>query len=373
MSDIKTKGRNSSIELLKILAIIFIIIDHSVPYTGDGTSFSYINLNFATTDGQVLLMAFGRYLGYIGNTVFIICSSWFLLESKRIKKEKMTNLIADTWVLTVISIIFFVAIGCNIPTKVMLKSFFPITFNMNWFVTCYILFYLIHPYLNYVLEKMGQRELLISNLILIILYGCINILFYGSYFYTELIGFIVLYFIVAYTKRYLNHYASSVKWNVITLVLSTGCLVAIFLLTNYLGLRIGYFHQKILMWRYFVNPLIIMVALSIFNLFKMRVFYNGIVNYMASLSLLIYIIHENKMVRCYARVAYFEYIYKEFTYAHVLGWAFLLAGVTFVISLMFAVLYKESIGKVVRRITHACYNHVASRANKMIISLMRFN
>ena len=76
------KKRNSSIELLKVFAIIIIIISHSVPYGASYSNYDgFIDINVASSNINVVLLAIIRYFGQIGNAIFIICSSWFLVDS----------------------------------------------------------------------------------------------------------------------------------------------------------------------------------------------------------------------------------------------------------------------------------------------------
>lgn len=86
--------RNSSIELLKILAILFIIINHVTQTAGmtinEYVSFplSYgVDLTSATCDFQTFLLIIFRRFGALGNDIFLICSIWFLLGSQRISSK----------------------------------------------------------------------------------------------------------------------------------------------------------------------------------------------------------------------------------------------------------------------------------------------
>ena len=45
--------------------------------------------------------------------------------------------------------------GVHPSAKDVIKSFFPTTFANNWFITCYLMLYAIHPAINLALEKAG--------------------------------------------------------------------------------------------------------------------------------------------------------------------------------------------------------------------------
>ena len=46
-----------------------------------------------------------------------------------------------------------------LPFSIVIKSLFPTAFNNNRYLTCYLLFYPIHPALNPVIGKMSQKSL----------------------------------------------------------------------------------------------------------------------------------------------------------------------------------------------------------------------
>ena len=51
-----------------------------------------------------------------------------------------------------------------LPFFIVIKSLFPTAFNNNRYLTCYLLFYPIHPALNLVIGKMSQKSLFRTGL-----------------------------------------------------------------------------------------------------------------------------------------------------------------------------------------------------------------
>ena len=68
-------NRSSSVELLKIIAIIFIVISHAMPDNVTGSLKEIIDINCATTNVQYFIVALLHNLGQIGNVIFIISSA----------------------------------------------------------------------------------------------------------------------------------------------------------------------------------------------------------------------------------------------------------------------------------------------------------
>ena len=86
-----TKNRNSSIELLKLISIILIVLSHaaaSAPIaTKNGGDLVLLNsLKITITN-----------LGQIGNCILFVSSVWFLLESYNVKINKAIKMIVESF------------------------------------------------------------------------------------------------------------------------------------------------------------------------------------------------------------------------------------------------------------------------------------
>ena len=75
--------------------------------------------------------------------------------------------------------------------------------------------------------------------------------------------------------------------------------------------------------------------------------YNILHYYLSSLSLLIYIIHENILLRTYYRPLMWQYIYQNYGYEHILLWVFVTALITFLFGFVSAALYDLSLRRLV--------------------------
>lgn len=102
-----TKLHNVGIDLLKVIAIVLIIISHvgqtlclepSIPVNGS----YYINLNNSTNNSSLFILSLLRGAGALGNNIFFVCSAYFLIDSKRVKKEKVISLLSDVWFISAI-------------------------------------------------------------------------------------------------------------------------------------------------------------------------------------------------------------------------------------------------------------------------------
>lgn len=373
-----TNSRNSSIELLKVFGIILIVISHVIQslYSQNSniTANEYIlNISMASTNIQHLVLALLRYCGSLGNTVFFCCSAWFLLNDDNVNKKKILQMILDVWIIsTVILTTVFIIRGGNISLKMVIKQILPITFENNWYITCYLLFYPLHPFLNRIIKNMKKHSLLKTTLVLLFLYVGMNFVRPGSYFSTHLTLWVTLYFTIAYIKFYLVGFSNNIKINILTLVIGFIGNTGIVLLTNFLGLRFELFSNWLLRWNTNCNPFIILMAFSMVNIANNIHFKNRFVNYISSLSLLIYIIHENELLRTFYRPLIWNYIFQRFGYDYILLWTFVLVVIVLSFGIIASIVYKSTIQKVVTIVCNAIYpilRKIYHKAEKAILRL----
>ena len=334
--------RNSSIELLKIFALFLIVISHSMPVYGDKSGIGYIDVAIATTNGTNFLLSFLQSLGQIGNVIFIICSAYFLLDSNRTKKEKIINIIVDSFIISMIFLGISLVLGVNIPIKEMLKQFLPITYQNNWFIGCYLLLYAVHPLLNIIINDLQKRQLFRFNLTLLFLYCIISFVLKNKFYYNELIGFIMLYFFVAYVKLYMPKFQKNAKANIIMIVLALLAHVLILAITNILGLKFDIFANKMTYWNGINNITFICIGIGLLNICLNKKINNRFINYCSSLSLLFYLIHDNAIFRTYIKPDFYRNV---FEYGHILLWILIEIVVLFIGAMLLSTLYKETIQK----------------------------
>ncbi|MBQ6568976.1 MAG: acyltransferase family protein [Clostridia bacterium] len=371
MSTVK-KERNSSIELLKIFAIFLIVICHTVKsvtldglYVAPPSTDYLIDLSHATENLSQLILSMLRYCGTLGNTIFFVCSCRFLTDSKSFSKKKVLNMLADIWLISVIflGITYFIR-GGDINAKLLIRQFFPTVFANNWYLTCYLLFYPVHPLLNHIIEKLDKKHLLRLTAVMFILYVGFN--FIGNFFFNStLILWTAIYFGVAYTKKYLPAFCASTKSNVILLVLGVLGYFGLVAITNLLGLKIAFFENKLLYWDRLCSPFCIMIAFALLNLACKNTFNSKPVNFVSSLSLLIYITHENMLVRNYFRPLLWQYVYRNFGYEHILALTSVLVIIVFLFGLLASIIYRFTFQKLAARLCNYFYPVIAKAYRKI--------
>lgn len=360
------KKRNSSVELLKIIAIILIITNHVVQSLVEPSTFLSVNdylldITKATVDPQLLILVFLRSFGTIGNLLFFICSSWFLLESKTIKIKKIANIFLNVILISLIilGIVLLIRKG-NIDSITIVKQFFPITFNNNWYITCYLLFYSIHPLINAAIERLDKKTHFYYAIVGGFLYLGIDYLIGQSHYYAStLVVWIVIYFSIAFVKKYYRDFFESRTKGLIMFAIGLLGHLLVIGANNFLGLKIDLFSKTMLHWNTSCSPFLVLEAVGLFVIFKTFNISSKVVNYISSTSLLIYLFHENFLLRSYYRPFLWKYVYNNFGYNYLFAWLLLFIVAIFLVSFLISVIYKHSIQRLVAIMIESIYKRGA--------------
>lgn len=349
------KPRNSNIELLKILAILLIVCSHVVQTLSAPNVYApvrdyVIDLGQATTDLPRLVLSILRYSGALGSTLFFVCSAWFLLESKKANVGKIVTMVLEIWVISVLILaVVWVARGGDLQRGLIVKSLFPTTFASNWYTTCYLLLYAMHPVLNAAIASLSQKGLLKAAVFLGVLYMGLN-LFRPFFFTSELVSWVAMYFVLAYIRIYTPKTANNVRVNRIALIAALLGNLGLILMTNFLGLRVEFFRDKLLQWNKICSPFFFVAAVAALNLARQTCSVRRPINYISGLSLYIYLIHENLLFRSCYRPVLWSRVYHTFGFGHVLFWVFAMVALVFAFGFGASVLYTACLQRAVRAV-----------------------
>lgn len=361
INNIDRQTRDSGIELLKIFAIV---INHTVQsltneaYNIPNNGF-VIDISRATTNIQCILLQIFRHFGVLGNSVFFICSAWFLLKSKNWNKKKWLFMVIEIWVVSiVIFIITYIILHGNISIGIIISSLFPTTFGNNWYMTCYLLFYPIHPILNSIVNMMNQRQLFRSTLVMVFLYVFMNFINCSWFFSSAIILWITIYFAIAYMQKYLMSFVDNIRENIILFIIGVIGFIGIILITDICGLYSQVLSDKVMRWVNNCNPFLLAMSIAMFNIARNIHFKNRFINYISKLSLLIYIIHENIILRTYFRPAMWNYVYKRFGYSDVIQWVFIISFIIFIFGILCSILYVLTLQRFVNKVSGKLYEVV---------------
>jgi surface polysaccharide O-acyltransferase-like enzyme len=259
-----TKIRNSNFELLRIIAMIFIVIWHISIHAQKGELASHNYILAITITGVNLFVLISGYFG--------IKLNW----------KNLLTLVSTVAFYNLASIILKWQITGATPMLGEVAGSFPPLCNTHWwFINCYFILMLLSPIINIALEKATEKQykytlgiLLFTSCISGFCFkNSINITGYNTF------QFITIYVLGNAIKKFHLPSCLSTKQFACTYILSTLCIFAL----SFFASRISNYN----------NPLIVISALSLFCIFAKLEFKSKAVNYIATFMLSVYLLQDS--------------------------------------------------------------------------------
>ena len=299
--------RNSNYELMRITSMFLIVVWHIICH-------GHVIDNCSNSCLKIIIQ-FIYFFAVVHVNSFILLSGYFQSKST-FKQSKMWSILNANWFYRVVILFFLILIGLFSESKaVVIREILPININQYWFVQCYVLLYCISPFINNYIINLSKKNYQKLLIVLFIVFSIIPT-FTGNNFLSNnghtFYQFIYLYLVGAYlreyplSKCYLFKNMSKNMYQVTLLFILFSCLIV-----NYFSY---YFFSSILNFNsvtkefasYFVNssttysnPLVVFQSIAYFSFFGTLVFKNKFINKCASLTLGVYLIHDNDFVRRY--------------------------------------------------------------------------
>ncbi|MBR3329551.1 acyltransferase [Candidatus Saccharibacteria bacterium] len=301
MKNSPAKVRQSGLELLRIIAMIFIVASH----LSQRGNWSWIITDIPLSFNQ-FFMNIVICFGQVGVAIFFTITGYFLYNSKNYNWKRIFKILRPTWFYSFtflfLALLFFPSlINFSLPlNQSTAHLIFPVTTNAYWFISAYISLYLLLPYLKIWLDNLNSKKLL--RLILIVA-GIFIIPNFLSYFVADTSSFIlaipsaIFYTIVGYTiHRYKNNLLQ-LKNNKLLLISLSGIILYVIssLLIHFATTRLNYtnINNNILIDTMSLPCMLTSVPLVIF--FSRLKFINKFINYIAGLVFGIYLVHSNSI------------------------------------------------------------------------------
>ena len=211
-------------------------------------------------------------------------------------------MVFDKWIISIIGL--FLAMMFMKPSfSEIIKSVLPIRYEVNWFVGCYIIYYLLHPLVNKAFCDFNELQLRKVIIVLFVVY-CVFGSIKQAYYYTNLVGFICIHLFVVYYRNYIygkQEYFLSKNAKQVALLSFLG-IVGWSVLINYLGTFSNYLSRNNLLFCTFMNPLIIVFAIASLHMaVRAKEFGLRSINNITCYSLIIYLIHANHFWLTYGK------------------------------------------------------------------------
>ncbi len=281
------KTRNSNFELVRIFAILGVVMSHysfwgAASIRENAFTFQEIFLDLTT-------------FGNLSVTIFMMISGFFLIKSTKVNWLKLILFALEG---TFYSMFIFVVMCIDtksVDWVELYKSFFSLLTGRAWFITCYLLIYLFHPFINKLINVLEEKELNIFVLLLFIVSSVMTILPFTDGFLNGLVSLFVIYVFGAYLQLRKDHKLFSKKNGWILVAIGSFIIVSSIILLKWVGLSNPAMADGGNLYFYTKNAFpVIAVAVGVIMICeKSKPHYSRAVNFIASFNLGIYLAHSN--------------------------------------------------------------------------------
>lgn len=298
------KIKQSNFELMRIISMFFIVLYH-VMLHGQAMH---------NTNGTVLLIVqFITCITLVHVNSFILITGYFQYD-KKFKLKKFLSIYVEMYFYKII-----IYIICDLLHIYNLTSVD--IFNMinpfdipYWYIACYLILYLVSPFLNTLIKNIDQKS---HKKLILILILCFSI---APFFSNQSVGtnngltvieFIIMYFIGAYLHKYpinKSKYFEDFSKNKIQLIFFTSTIM--FLILNFITYNFGQvlinntssllqYFGNLINQNYIAYNFLILILQSVcyflwFNTLNIK---SKFINYISSLTLGIYLIHDHPYLK----------------------------------------------------------------------------
>lgn len=281
-------ARESKLELLRIFSMILIIVHH---FYYNNIILDYTNLNLNQFIVQILSVG-----GKIGVNCFVLITGYFMINSK-FKLKKLLILMGEVWFYSItILLISTLLWNPNIGIKDLIKSIFPISYNHYWFITTYVVMYILSNYINKFLKNLNRKEYIGLIIILFVAFSIIPTFINGKIDFSNIDWFIFMYLVGAYIRLYpKNKKFNNKKIMAILIIAVILSILSVYILDLlYAYIKIDPLHFALPMNQ--ILPLIISICIFLIFL-NLNIKNNKTINRIASCMLGVYLIHTNILIR----------------------------------------------------------------------------
>lgn len=267
--------RNSTIELLRIISMVLIIIFHF-----SGRAYNLMNINTSNQDIEILSKLIFQSLGQAGVPIFMFISGFY---GMKFKKNRLIDMMIQCFIYTTV---FYVMACCIKPelwgTRVfVLNLFAPST---QWFFYSYVVIYLFSDTINDFLNGLSFKRF--TLIVILLLYFSIGLWIMKSSA-LNMFSLLELYVIARYTRLHLykriNRYA---VWFVLPTII-------LYLLPAYIGWQFNCIDKIQPYVNKYYNPFLVILCIPLIITADKYAFYNRYINSLASTALACLFIHAN--------------------------------------------------------------------------------
>ena len=286
--------RNYGIDFLRVILMFFIILGHLFAHTNLRQMVPILSAKgISIWQMQTLCLC--------AVNCFVIITGYFMINA-RWKISHLLKLWSNVFVYSVIiggSLLALGLIPLNINT--LMDMFFPVLRRLWWFISAYVLLFLLIPFLNICLKKLTTAQWNYLMSILVVVFYILPLLevFFPPYDPTEgmgIMGFVSLYVVGAYLA--VRNFNLSWKWCIVALLTNNLIILSsklvLYYITSLWSLERGtglFYHYNTIFE--LLNAILLLLLFKQFSFTCLKQY----VAWIAPSVFSIYLIHEHPAIR----------------------------------------------------------------------------
>lgn len=278
------KERDSYMELLRIVSILFVTIHHFLTHGAYPAIFEEC-LPISTADSVALML---NGFVFIGVNCFILISGYFGIQ---FKAKSLVQLILVCVFYSVFGYLLHLGIDHQTFGRSVLDSIFFLKYSNWWFVKCYIGLWLLAPILNKAVGGFSRREYQIALVFMTIANVYLGNLRQVEFY--DMNGFSIMHFVYLYMIGGYIKYHMDV--NILTKYRNYLWLIYVFCALLWGGLSIADHNYSISIWHILTynNFVLLMASVAFFSAFTTIKIQSKTINYIAKSAFPVYLVQEH--------------------------------------------------------------------------------
>lgn len=187
------KQRQSNFELLRIVAMVLIVSLHY-------QEFGFILPETQTVTANYLLLRFLGFGGHMAVDIFVLISGYFMVNQHFSMKKAIKLWVQTAFYALAFAVIFF-AFG-KAGLRDLADAFFAPANGMYWFITTYLLLYILSDFINVMIHALSREKLCLLIWIMLTVVSLLPTFLSIRPGASNLFLFVTLYIIGAYIRLY---------------------------------------------------------------------------------------------------------------------------------------------------------------------------
>lgn len=319
-------SRNSSFELLRIVAMWMIVFYHfhtnTLEHLSDNVFFRVVQIPL-----------------HVSVPLFIMISGYYGI---RVSLRGLSNLLStfgffSLFVLAAALIAqYLVPNAHSVSFKQIIGSVFFISRTNNlWFIRTYMLLYFVSPFWNKILINQSKRERTYLILVLFFIVCYVGMMTSFHEITSHSLLTFLLYYSIGWTiKEYNVSQRFSFKVNLIAYSLFEICLIFLFVFSYKANVLVSASWSMCMMYN---SIFCVISSILLFLLFSRKEFHNASINYIATSVLAVYLLSENSLSNVYIN-DFIIYLYNTFGNSYAYLFVIILSLLVFIFAIVFDII-----------------------------------